>query len=312
MINKDELAGLATESINPASQDLDRLSTLELVRVMNSEEAKIAAAVAETLPQIAAAIDEIAVRIPRGGRLIYTGAGTSGRLGVLDASECPPTFSVSPELVVGIIAGGERALRSAGEAAEDDPQAGAADLMAIDLKADDSVVGLSASGRTPYVIGGLRYARSVGALTVGVACNRPAAMSEVCDIAILVGVGAEVLSGSTRLKSGTAQKMVLNMLSTGVMVRLGKTYGNLMIDVRPSNAKLKVRAARLLSLATGLSEDAAGRLLLETDWEVKTAVVVARLGCGALEARRRLAAAGGRVREVLEANEAPHEARSNG
>jgi N-acetylmuramic acid 6-phosphate etherase len=298
----DELSSLATESINPATRDLDRLTTLDLVSLINQEDARVALAVSEALPEIARAIDGAAERMHRGGRLIYTGAGTSGRLGVLDASECPPTFSVATELVVGIIAGGDRALRSSVEAAEDDPEAGKADLVAIGLKPEDTVVGLTASGRTPYVIGGLQYARSVGALAVGLACNRPAAISEAADIAILVPVGPEVLSGSTRLKSGTAQKMVLNMLSTAIMVRLGKTYGNLMIDVRPTNAKLRVRAARLLGKVTGLDETASNRLLIAAGWEVKTAVVMANLGCAAEEARQKLAAANGFVRAVLEEN----------
>jgi N-acetylmuramic acid 6-phosphate etherase len=299
----DEISSLATESINPATRDLDRLTTLELVNIMNQEDARVALAVREALPEIARAIDGAVERMRRGGRLIYFGAGTSGRLGVLDASECPPTFSVPPEWVVGIIAGGDRALRSSVEAAEDDPQAGKVDLMALGLKAEDTVVGLTASGRTPYVIGGLAYACSVGALAVGLACNRPAALSDTADIAILVPVGAEVLSGSTRLKSGTAQKMVLNMLSTGIMVRLGKTFGNLMIDLRPSNAKLRVRAARLLGKVTGLDEEASRQLLATAGWEVNTAVVMARLNCTAAEARRRLAQADGFVRAVLEENE---------
>jgi N-acetylmuramic acid 6-phosphate etherase len=202
-------------------------------------------------------------------------------------------------LVIGLIAGGDAALRSSMEAAEDHPEAGESDLKSIDLKAEDTVVGLTASGRTPYVIGGLRYARSVGALAVGIACNRPAALSEVAEISILAPVGPEVLSGSTRLKSGTAQKMVLNMLSTGIMVRLGKTYGNLMIDLRPTNGKLRVRAARLLRQVSGLSEEDAQQLLIASGWEVKTALVMAKLGCPVEEARRRLAEAGGFVRKVV-------------
>jgi len=305
----NEITSLTTESINPATRDLDRLTTLELVTVINRQDAGVAQAVAKALPEIAAAIDGAAERMHRGGRLIYTGAGTSGRLGVLDASECPPTFGVSPDLVVGLMAGGDVALRSSVEEAEDQPELGQADLQAIGLTATDTVVGLTASGRTPYVLGGLNYARSIGALAVGVACNRPAALSAVADIAILLPVGPEVLSGSTRLKSGTAQKMVLNMLSTGIMVRLGKTYGNLMIDLRPSNAKLRVRATRLLQRAvasevnqsaSGLDEAQAQTLLEAAGWEVKTALVMARLGCPAAEARRRLAEADGFVRRVVE------------
>lgn len=300
-MNSDELISLTTEGINPATRDLDQMSTLEFVQAMNREDAKVAQAVAEALPEIAAAIDGIAERMRRGGRLIYFGAGTSGRLGVLDASECPPTFNVPPGVVVGLMAGGDNALRSSLEEVEDKPEAGEADLRAIGLTAQDSVVGLAASGRTPYVLGGLSYARSLGALAIGVACNRPAALSAVADISILVVVGPEVVSGSTRLKSGTAQKMVLNMLSTGVMVRLGKTYGNLMIDVRPTNAKLRVRAARLLCQVTGVSEEQAQQLLIEAGWEGKTAAVMAFTGCGPEEARRRLAEAGGFVRKVVAA-----------
>jgi N-acetylmuramic acid 6-phosphate etherase len=296
----EDLASLQTESVNPATQDLDRMTTLELVQTINREDARVAQAVAETAPEIAAAIDAIAERMRRGGRLVYIGAGTSGRLGVLDASECPPTFSAPPGLVVGIIAGGDTALRHSVEAAEDRPDFGEADLRAIELRPDDCVVGLSASGRAPYVIGGLGYARSIGALAVAVACNRPAALSASADISILAPVGPEVLSGSTRLKSGTAQKMILNMLSTGVMVRLGKTYGNLMIDLRPTNAKLRVRAARLLCGLTGLDVDAANELLERSHWEVKTAVVMAKSGCPAEEARARLAQVGGFVRKVVE------------
>jgi N-acetylmuramic acid 6-phosphate etherase len=300
MKNTEDLTSLATETPNPASKDLDQLSTLELVQVINNEDARIAAAVQQTLPEIATAIDQIADRLQKGGRLIYFGAGTSGRLGVLDASECPPTFSVPPELVVGLIAGGDTALRHAIEAAEDKPEMGQRDLQAVNLSARDCVVGLSASGRTPYVLGGLDYARATGTLAIGVACNRPAAISQHADICILAPVGAEVLSGSTRLKSGTAQKMILNMLSTGVMVRLGKTFGNLMVDLRPTNAKLRVRAIRLLGQAAGCTEETSQSLLEACRWEVKTAIVAHYLGCNADEAREKLASAGGFVRKVLE------------
>jgi N-acetylmuramic acid 6-phosphate etherase len=276
------------------------MATLQLVETINREDAQVAAAVAQALPQIAETIDRAADRMRSGGRLIYFGAGTSGRLGVLDASECPPTFSAPPGLVVGIMAGGDKALRSSVEEVEDQMEAGEADLKAIQLTALDTAVGLTASGRTPYVLGGLRYAQATGALAVGIACNRPAALSEFADIAILAPVGPEVLSGSTRLKSGTAQKMILNMLSTGVMVRLGKTYGNLMIDLRPTNAKLRVRAARLLRQASGAGEEQAQALLAASGWEVKTALVMAKLGCSASEARQKLAEAGGYVRKVIE------------
>jgi N-acetylmuramic acid 6-phosphate etherase len=300
MKKRDDLSALATESVNPATLDLDKMNTLELVRVFNAEDARVAAAVQQALPEIAAAIDAISARMRRDGRLVYLGAGTSGRLGVLDASECPPTFSVPPGLVVGLIAGGDKALRQSVEAVEDNPEQGKADLQAIDIQADDCVVGLTASGRTPYVLGGLDYARSIGALAVGVACNKPAAISEHAEISILAPVGAEVLSGSTRLKSGTAQKMILNMLSTGVMVRLGKTYGNLMVDLRPTNAKLRQRAQRLVCQVTKIDEVTAASLLESCKWETKTAIVVYSLKCTPEDARRRLRAAGGFVRAVLE------------
>lgn len=295
-----DLGSLATESVNPATRNLDAVSTLEMVSIINSEDAKVALAVQKCLPQIAQAIDLIAERLGRGGRLIYTGAGTSGRLGVLDASECPPTFSVPEDLVVGIIAGGDGALRHSIEAAEDNPEAGKQDLEAINLTEKDVVVGLTASGRTPYVLGGLAYARSIGAGAVGVACNQPAEISHVAQIAILAAVGAEVLSGSTRLKSGTAQKMILNMLSTGVMVRLGKTYGNLMVDVKPTNAKLKVRAARIVSQVSGVDEAVAQTALVQANWEVKTAIVVLMKNTDAAQARQQLATNNGVLRKVLE------------
>lgn len=296
----DELSSLETESVNPATLDLDKFSTSELVRVINAEDARVAGAVQQALPEISSAIDAIAARMRRGGRLIYIGSGTSGRLGVLDASECPPTFGVSSSLVVGLIAGGDSALRQSVEAAEDRPEQGGADLQEINLGPDDCVVGLTASGRTPYVLGGLDYARSTGALAVGVACNKPSVITSHADIAILAEVGPEILSGSTRLKSGTAQKMILNMLSTAVMVRLGKTYGNLMVDLRPSNTKLRERALRLFCQITGCDEKGAKVVLESCNWEVKTAIVAYRLGCRPEEARRRLDLVGGFVRKVLE------------
>jgi N-acetylmuramic acid 6-phosphate etherase len=219
---------------------------------------------------------------------------------VLDASECPPTFGVSPGLVVGLIAGGDAALRQSIEGAEDHPEQGQADLQAIILVPEDCVVGLTASGRTPYVLGGLNYARSIGALAIGVACNRPSAISDHADISILAAVGPEILSGSTRLKSGSAQKMILNMLSTGVMVRLGKTYGNLMVDMRPTNVKLRERAQRLFCQASGCDEKDAETWLEKCNWEVKTAIVAYRLGCSPEDARHKLNLAGGFVRKVLE------------
>ena len=230
-----DLDALPTEARNPASTDLDRMSTEELVRLINAEDATVAAAVEREAPSIAAAIDVIAERMARGGRLVYVGAGTSGRLGVLDAAECPPTFNADPGQVVGLIAGGREALARAVEGAEDSAEAGAADLRAIGLGADDAVVGIAASGRTPYVLGALDHARSVGAATIAFACNAQAEARHHADLGILPEVGPEVLTGSTRMKAGTATKMVLNMLSTGAMVRLGKTWGNLMVDVQATN-----------------------------------------------------------------------------
>ena len=295
----EDFASLPTESTNPSTSDLDRLTTLEMVRRMNVEDAGVALAVQAVLLDIATAVDAIAWRIRQGGRLIYMGAGTSGRLGVLDAAECPPTFGVAPDKVIGLLAGGQGAFQRPDESAEDNPLMGENDLRRINLGALDCVVGVTASGRTPYVLGGLRFARRLGCLTVAVACSRPAGVSQAAEISILAPVGAEVLSGSTRLKAGTAQKMILNMLSTGVMVRLGKTYGNLMVDVKPTNQKLRARALRILQQTAGIDEKRTKELLAACDWEVKTAIVAAKLGCNPQEARMALERAGGRVRQAL-------------
>jgi N-acetylmuramic acid 6-phosphate etherase len=297
---------LQTESLNPNSQNLDCQSTLQMVQIINAEDARIAPAVQKVLPQVAAAIDAIAERMARGGRLVYIGSGTSGRLGVLDASECPPTFSVSPDKVVGIIAGGDTALRHSVEAAEDSPERGAQDLQMLNISPMDSVVGITASGSTPYVQGGLHFAQQQGALTVGIACNDPAPISKVSQVSILVPVGAEVISGSTRMKAGTAQKMVLNMLSTGVMIRLGKTYGNLMIDLKASNTKLRSRAIRLVQQLCPLDLDQAQRLLEDCDWEVKTAIAAFHQKSTPQQARAALEKVSGRLRTILE-NELPPE-----
>jgi N-acetylmuramic acid 6-phosphate etherase len=297
---------LQTESLNPNSQNLDCQSTLQMVQIINAEDARIAPAVQKVLPQVAAAIDAIAERMARGGRLVYIGSGTSGRLGVLDASECPPTFSVSPDKVVGIIAGGDTALRHSVEAAEDSPERGAQDLQMLNISPMDSVVGITASGSTPYVQGGLHFAQQQGALTVGIACNDPAPISKVSQVSILVLVGAEVISGSTRMKAGTAQKMVLNMLSTGVMIRLGKTYGNLMIDLKASNTKLRSRAIRLVQQLCPLDLDQAQRLLEDCDWEVKTAIAAFHQKSTPQQARAALEKVSSRLRTILE-NELPPE-----
>jgi N-acetylmuramic acid 6-phosphate etherase len=294
---------LTTESRNPASERLDALSALELVRLMNDEDASVAAAVGKEAESIARAIEGISERMRRDGRLIYVGAGTSGRLGVLDAAECPPTFNSDPWQVVGVIAGGSEALVRAIEGAEDSPEQGAEDLAGIGLEEKDAVVGIATSGRTPYVLGALEYARKTGCLTVAVACNRGAEVALRADLPIVPIVGPEILSGSTRLKAGTATKMVLNMLSTGAMVRLGKTYGNLMVDLRATNEKLRARTVRIVTATTGLSAGDSQRLLDRCGGELKTAIVAERRGVSPAEARRRLSNAGGRLRIALDAED---------
>jgi N-acetylmuramic acid 6-phosphate etherase len=290
---------LTTEQRNPASADIDILDTANLVAVINEEDKKVAAAVGEQLPNIAAAVDAITSSLRKGGRLIYVGAGTSGRLGVLDASECPPTFNTDPDLVVGLIAGGDHALRHSIEQVEDQPEAGAKALQDIDLTEQDIVVGIAASGRTPYVLGAIEYARSVGATTIGLSNSPDSALAAASEMAITPVVGPEVVTGSTRLKAGTAQKMVLNMLTTATMVKLGKTYGNLMVDVQPTNAKLRERAVRIVREATGV-RDADARIALErATGDVKTAIVSLILRIDPNDAQDRLDAAGGVVRRAL-------------
>jgi len=291
---------LTTEQRNPASEDIDRLSALQIVRLMNAEDAKVAEAVGKVSPAIAQAVEGIAERIRQGGRLVYIGAGTSGRLGVLDATECPPTFSTPPGLVVGLIAGGLAALTRAVEGAEDHAEYAERDLRDIGLRGQDAVAGIATSGRTPYVIGGLKYARQIGALTVGISCNETSALSSECDIDIAPVVGPEVVSGSTRLKAGTATKMVLNMLTTGAMVLLGKTYGNLMVDLRATNEKLTQRTRRIVTMLTQLAEDEAAELLQRCGGELKTAVVAHRRQVTPAEARRLLDRAGGHLRRAIE------------
>lgn len=290
---------MLTESQNPNTSNIDQLSTYEMLQRINDEDAKVALAVRDALPQITQAVDAIAARLAAGGRLFYVGAGTSGRLGVLDAVECVPTFSVPPDLVQGIIAGGEKALTQPIEGAEDDENAGAVDLAARGLTSQDAVVGIAASGRTPYVLGAVDYGESVGALTVGVSCNVPAALLEQVQIAIGVLVGAEAITGSTRLKAGTAQKLVLNMLSTGTMIRLHKVYGNLMVDVRVSNEKLLDRARRIVAQLTSLGYDDAAALLEQANLEVKTAVVMHHRRVDAAAARDLLGAVDGNLRAVI-------------
>ena len=292
---------LLTEEANPASRDIETRSTVEILQIINQEDQKIAGAVAAEISRIAAAVDAVVDIIGKGGRLFYIGAGTSGRLGVLDAAECPPTFHVSPDLVQGIIAGGEAALARATEANEDDPAAGKRDLIARQFARSDALVGIAASGRTPYVLGAVAAARELGALTIGISCTPDSELSRAVKIAITPLVGPEVIAGSTRMKAGTATKLVLNMISTAVMIRLGHVYGNLMVNVEPKNSKLADRAKRIIAESAGVSYDKAGELLSQSAGSVKVAIVMSRLAIDREAAEARLAAAGGRVAEALQA-----------
>ncbi|HJD81762.1 N-acetylmuramic acid 6-phosphate etherase [Kitasatospora aureofaciens] len=293
-------AAPATETVRADWAGIDRLPTLDLLHLMNAEDRTVPAAVAGQLAAIAAVVDAAAARMARGGRLVYAGAGTAGRLGVLDAAECPPTFGTDPGLVVGLIAGGRTAVTEAVEGAEDRTDLAEADVAALGLTPADTLVGVSASGRTPYPLAAVRAARAAGALTVGLACNRGSALAAAADLGIEVEVGPEVLAGSTRLKAGTAQKLVLNLLSTALMVRLGRTYGNLMVDLRATNAKLRDRARRIVADATGADEDAVRRALAATDGRAKDAVLVLLADVDAPTAARLLAATDGRLRDALE------------
>ncbi|MEU3145670.1 MULTISPECIES: N-acetylmuramic acid 6-phosphate etherase [unclassified Streptomyces] len=300
-----QLEALTTEAFRPELADVDRLPTLDIARLMNREDAVVAAAVAGQLPRIAAAVDAVADRMARGGRLVYAGAGTAGRLGVLDASECPPTFNTGPGQVVGLIAGGPGALVASVEGAEDSAELAAADLDALALTAEDTVVGVSASGRTPYAVGAVTHARAQGALTVGLACNAGSPLAAAAEHGVEVVVGPELLAGSTRLKAGTAQKLVLNMISTITMIRLGKTYGNLMVDVRASNEKLRARSRRIVALATGAADADVERALASTDGEVKNAVLVLLADVDGPTAVRLLDEADGHLRAALAAAAGP-------
>ncbi|GHH74605.1 N-acetylmuramic acid 6-phosphate etherase [Streptomyces sulfonofaciens] len=295
-----DLSTLGTESRNERTAELDRMPVAELLSVMNAEDLTVAAAVRDALPRIGAAVEAITASLRQGGRLVYLGAGTSGRIGLLDAVECPPTFGTAPEQVVGLLSGGPGAFARAVEGAEDDAGAAAADLDGIGVGSRDTVVGLAASGRTPYVVGGLRHARAAGARTVSVACNRDAVISRHADIAIEVPTGPEVLTGSTRLKAGTAQKLVCNMLSTASMVRVGKVYGNLMVDVRASNDKLVDRARRMVAEAAGTDPDTAARALAAAGGHAKTAIVMLLGRCTPEEGARRLERADGDVRAAVD------------
>lgn len=296
----DVLADLLTEAERPELMQIDLASTSELVALMNAEDATVPQAVAVAAPAIVAAIDAIAERMLRGGRLIYVGAGTAGRVGVLDAVECPPTFNTAPGQVVALLAGGDGAVWAPSEDAEDDTETGPAQLERLAVGSDDAVVGVTASGRTPYVLAAVAYARSRRALTVGLACNPRSRLSAVVDYPIEVVVGPEFISGSTRLKAGTAQKLVLNMISTIAMVRLGKTYGNLMVDVQATNEKLRARAVRIIAYAAGTDEETAAAALAIAGGDTRVAIVALRLGVDSDEARRRLELHGGNLRSALE------------
>jgi len=292
---RERLNKLDTEQRNPASAGIDTLSTMDMVRLINQEDQRCAEAVARVLPEIARSVDLIEGQIRKGGRLFYAGAGTSGRLGVLDAAECPPTYGVPPGMVVGLIAGGSGALLKAVEGAEDSPELGRQDLMAHGFSGKDALVGIAASGRTPYVLGAMDYARETGAPVMALTCCRDSVMSRHADVTMAPLPGPEVITGSSRMKSGTCQKLVLNMLSTCVMVKLGKVYGNLMVDVQATNEKLKDRAIRIVESATGADREAAEAALSRCGCSCKTAIVMLLLGVEPEEAEARLRAAEGRV-----------------
>ncbi len=294
------LSHLVSEERNPQTMDIDLLSSLEIVKRLNQEDKRVPSAVEKVLPEIALAVDRITAAFEQGGRLVYIGAGSSGRLGILDASECPPTFGVDDRMVIALIAGGPEAMLSAKEGAEDAPESAVADLKQIGLNDKDVLVGIAASGRTPYVIGALTYAASLGATTVALSCNPDADIAATAQIAISPIVGAEALTGSTRLKSGSAQKLVLNMLSTAAMIRLGKCYQNLMVDVKATNEKLKARAARIVIEATDCDQVRAVAALEETGYEVKAAILMLLTGWGRERARAALDKHGGFLRKALE------------
>lgn len=293
------LKELSTETRNESTMDLDIMTPLEVVTAMNREDAKVPEAIRPQLPNIAQCVNWAIESVRSGGRILYIGAGTSGRLGVLDAVECPPTFGVHPGLVVGMIAGGERAFVKAVEGAEDSQELGRQDLMNHQLKPQDIVIGIAASGRTPYVLGGIAYAHEVGCRTVGICCNQGSAISAAADLAIEVIPGPEILTGSTRLKSGTAQKLILNMISTATMVGIGKAYQNLMVDVMQTNEKLHIRAQNIVMEATGVDRETAKRAIEEADGAVKTAIVMILADCCLKEANDRLSRAQGHVREAI-------------
>ena len=292
------LRDLLTEAQNPASSAIDELPTIDMLRVINAADQEVALAVQRELPNIARAVDAIVTRLESGGHLFYTGAGTSGRLGVLDASECPPTFNTPPDLVQGIIAGGDRALRHPIERAEDDPEQGKQDLIAHHFAKNDVLVGIAASGRTPYVLGGIAYARTLGAVTIGLSCTPGSEVALASEIAITPAPGPEIVTGSTRMRAGTATKLVLNMLTTGAMIKLGYVYGNLMVNVQPTNEKLVDRARRIISSIAAVSYEEASRLLNDAG-SVRTAIVMHKCKLSPTEAEAKLSAAHGRLRIAL-------------
>ncbi len=293
------LEHLLTEQPNPASEGIDALPSEQIVRIINAEDHKVADAVERELAAIARAVDVIVAAFERGGRLFYIGAGTSGRLGVLDAAECPPTFNVPPEMVQGIMAGGEAALARATETTEDDPQIGARDLRERGLRELDVLVGIAASGRTPYVLGAVAEANRMGAFTIGISCTLDSELARTVKLSIPLLVGPEIVAGSTRLKAATATKMVLNMLSTASFIRRGYVFGNLMVNVQPKNSKLADRARRILARAAGISYEKAGEMLIAAGDSVRTAIVMSRLGISREQAEQRLAAGHGRISEAL-------------
>jgi N-acetylmuramic acid 6-phosphate etherase len=295
------LENLLTEQANAASEGIDALPAERILEIVNAADRQVAEAVAREIPAIARAVDAIAAAMRAGGRLFYIGAGTSGRLGVLDAAECPPTFGVDHDLVQGIMAGGETALAHPTESTEDDPAIGARDLVEHGFTARDVLVGIAASGRTPYVLGALAEARRMGAVTAGISCTPDSELSRAVQIAITPLTGPEILTGSTRMKAGTATKLVLNMLTTAVFIRLGYVYGNLMVNVQPKNSKLLDRARRIVARAAGVTYEAAGELLAEAGNSVRAAIVMGKMGVDRETAERRLASAGGRISEVLTA-----------
>ncbi|UCM62008.1 N-acetylmuramic acid 6-phosphate etherase [Aeromonas hydrophila] len=288
-----DLSSMITETRNPASVEIDQLPTLEMLRVINQEDQQVALAVSQLLPEITRAVDAIAAAFGKGGRLVYIGAGTSGRLGILDASECPPTYGVSAEQVVGLIAGGHKAILQAVENAEDDAELGAQDLKNIQFCANDVLVGIAASGRTPYVLGAMAHARAVGATVCSISCNPGSPLAQAADISMVAVVGPEIVTGSSRMKAGTAQKLILNMLSTGAMIRTGKVYGNLMVDVEATNAKLVERQKCIVMEATDCERAVAERALAQADNHCKTAIVMILAGLTADEARTRLQSSNG-------------------